>query len=395
MPPPNFHEQNIDRQSVCQHVASAKYAELYQKAWGIPINCSLNPATSSAPDVDNPPESQVDISFKRIILAVCAWQHSKDLNSFSSKRDFAMRAELACACQEPSSSADYPGDEACSAVTETPDPSVCTDPKYLTSKGKFPLVGFTDQENLGHALFYNTMVNPFILALPPGAFPDPTLPPVTCSACHTDHPGFVRGQRIGDSDDGTELLQLYADDAYHNIGTPTNPEVPADPDPGLCGHTDPATDTTPRCVTTSQPGFFKTPTLRNVDKRKGAGFIKAYTHNGWFKSVESIVHFYNTSFLGNCVVTATEDCTGPGEIPYQNTTAATFGVTRCLPGNVPRTEIYALAHNCWPTPEWPATVIGNRAVGNMHMTAAQEAAVVAYLKTLTDTETAKAEPPYK
>ena len=36
------------------------------------------------------------------------------------------------------------------------------------------------------------------------------------------------------------------------------------------------------------------PTLRNVDKRPRPDFIKAYGHNGYFKSLKEIVHFYNT-----------------------------------------------------------------------------------------------------
>ena len=41
-------------------------------------------------------------------------------------------------------------------------------------------------------------------------------------------------------------------------------------------------------------GKQKVPTLRNVDKRPYEGFAKAYTHNGYFKSLKAIVHFYNT-----------------------------------------------------------------------------------------------------
>jgi len=38
----------------------------------------------------------------------------------------------------------------------------------------------------------------------------------------------------------------------------------------------------------------KSPTLRNVDKRPGNGFLKVYLHNGVFTSVEEVVHSYNT-----------------------------------------------------------------------------------------------------
>src|SRR5665811_1893190 len=41
-------------------------------------------------------------------------------------------------------------------------------------------------------------------------------------------------------------------------------------------------------------GKHKVPTLRNVDKRPYLGFVKAYGHNGYFKSLKEIVHFYNT-----------------------------------------------------------------------------------------------------
>ena len=41
-------------------------------------------------------------------------------------------------------------------------------------------------------------------------------------------------------------------------------------------------------------GKFQVPTLRNVDMRPRPDFIKAYMHNGYFKSLKEVVHFYNT-----------------------------------------------------------------------------------------------------
>src|SRR5262249_13990148 len=41
-------------------------------------------------------------------------------------------------------------------------------------------------------------------------------------------------------------------------------------------------------------GRFRVPTLRNVDRRPYPTFVKAYGHNGYFKCLKSIVHFYNT-----------------------------------------------------------------------------------------------------
>jgi cytochrome c peroxidase len=125
-------EQNVaSRQAVCQQLQSAKYAPLYKLAWGVDIDCSSNNASST--DENGDTEKQFDISFKRIILGVCAWQHSADLNSFSSKRDKAIADEIA---------------------------------KYGTAT--FPLDGLTAQENLGHDLFYGK---------------------AACIGCHLDNPG--------------------------------------------------------------------------------------------------------------------------------------------------------------------------------------------------------------
>lgn len=335
-PMPNLVEQNIDRKAVCNHVKSAKYAPLYQAVWGVPIDCTDTAVSVSAPDVVS--EKAFDISFKRIMLAVCAWQASSDLNSFSSKRDIELAAD---------------------------------------ADGRFPLDGFTAQENLGHDLFYNTKPLPFapdaaLIPAPDGTLvpnvrPFPNLPITNCSFCHTS------GPRVGVEPGllGTDLEERYTDDAYHIIGTPRNPEIPEtlnaageviDPDLGLAGHAGPS----------YPPGFFKVPTLRNVDKRKGVGFIKAYAHNGWFKSMESIVHFYNTALIGGV-------------------TANSFGVTRCAEGV--ETEKDALANNCWPEPAYPGA--SPVLIGNLGLTLEQEAAIVAYLKTLTDEHTPKAPKPYK
>jgi cytochrome c peroxidase len=48
-------------------------------------------------------------------------------------------------------------------------------------------------------------------------------------------------------------------------------------------------------VYAGEMGKFKTPTLRNVDLRPDPGFVKAYGHNGFFKSLDAmdgIIHFY-------------------------------------------------------------------------------------------------------
>jgi len=341
-PMPNPVEQNIERLAVCQQVADSKYASLYEAAWGEPVNCSEEL-------VDGTVEKQFDISFKRIILAICAWQSSKDLNSWSSKRDNALRAELAC----------FTG-------ALDADPAVCADPKFTGSPGTFPLVGLTDQENLGHDLFYSVDFRGRSVR----RFPDPAiepnhcpedlsdcLPVAQCAFCHNNHPGAD-----GVGDDGTEPEQTYTDHAYHNIGTPANPELEAGPHPGLSGFGS-AEDDGPsgHAQKAGDKGGFKTPTVRNVGKIPPTEpgdtvFIRNYTHNGWFKSLESLVHFYNTRDV-------LDQCEGAV------------------------TEKQALAANCWPAPEWPSTSTGQPLIGNLGLTAEQEAAIVAYLRALDDLET--------
>lgn len=96
-------------------------------------------------------------------------------------------------------------------------------------------------------------------------------------------------------------------------------------------------------------GRFKVSTLRNVDKRPYDGFVKAYMHNGYFKTLKDVVHFYNTRDV----------------------------LPRCAP-NDPGEMI-----SCWPAPEYPENV-NTRQLGNLHLTNDEEEALVAFMKTLTD-----------
>lgn len=106
-----------------------------------------------------------------------------------------------------------------------------------------------------------------------------------CSACHTlaaDVSGFP----------------LFTDFTYDNLGIPRNPLNPysaAHPDwadPGLGGYLKSAGFD--ESVYAAEMGKFKVPTLRNVAKAPDNRLIKAYGHNGYFKSLKEIVHFYNT-----------------------------------------------------------------------------------------------------
>jgi cytochrome c peroxidase len=96
-------------------------------------------------------------------------------------------------------------------------------------------------------------------------------------------------------------------------------------------------------------GKYKTPTLRNVDKRPRADFVKAYMHNGCLKSLKEVVHFYNTR----------------------------DALPMCKPGD-PGEKV-----TCWPAPENPETM-NRKQLGDLKLSDKQEDLLVAFLKTLTD-----------
>ena len=148
---------------------------------------------------------------------------------------------------------------------------------------------------------------------------------------------------------------LFTDFTFDNLGIPQNPENPAGVapdfvDPGLGGFL--KNVGYPEDIYEEEWGKHKVPTLRNVDKRPDSGFVKAYGHNGYFKSLEGIVHFYNTR-----------------------------DVKPVCPGAY--TEVEALAADCWPPPEVPETV-NDEELGDLGLTPDEEAAIVAFLKTLSD-----------
>jgi cytochrome c peroxidase len=133
---------------------------------------------------------------------------------------------------------------------------------------------------------------------------------------------------------------LFTDFTFDNLGSPINPENPVyDYNPnfidyGLGGFLLTRTDYS--SMATENMGKHKVPTLRNVDKRPDNGFTKAYMHNGVFKSLKEVVHFYNTRDDGS-----------------------------------------------WPAPEVSAN-INTVQVGNLGLSDAEENAIVAFMKTLSD-----------
>ena len=112
-----------------------------------------------------------------------------------------------------------------------------------------------------------------------------------CSSCHTLAAGPAG-------------YPLFTDFGYDNIGVPKNPEnpfygMPAAWNPDGADWVDYGLGDFlksagyPAEIYETELGKVKVPTLRNVDLRPSADFVKAYGHNGYFKSLEDIVFFYH------------------------------------------------------------------------------------------------------
>jgi len=170
-----------------------------------------------------------------------------------------------------------------------------------------------------------------------------------CAECHPSK----RGPK------GTS--PLFTDFTFDNLGVPKNPKNPfygmpaqwnpegaAFVDTGLGGYLKEAGYKPSRYG--SEMGKFKVPTLRNVDLRPSPGFVKAFGHNGYFKSLKEIVHFYNTrDVLGRC-----EKVSDP-----------------------------KAGENCWPEPEVSSN-LNREELGNLGLTDKEEEAIVAFMSTLSD-----------
>jgi cytochrome c peroxidase len=162
---------------------------------------------------------------------------------------------------------------------------------------------------------------------------------------------------------------LFTDFQAHNLGVPANPALPfycestpdqqgyvANPsgtgfvDHGIGGFLASGSNPNREWAKYEQQfqGRFQTATVRNIDKRPYPDFVKSYMHNGYFKSLKEVVHFYNTRDV-------LPRCTNP---------------------------LDTQAGSCWPAPEVSANV--DNTVGRLGLSEQEEDAIVAFLKTLTD-----------
>ena len=247
---------------------------------------------SGYPSMDPCDPVNVEVAYDFIALSIAAYEGSSEVNQFSSKYDAYLRGEVQLSDQEMDGLMLFNGKAMCSAC-------------HLSEPGPFseyPL--FTDYtyDNLG------VPKNP-------------------------DNPFYG-------------MNRVFLDD-----GSPINPEGAAWIDRGLAGFLETRPEWADKAP--ENEGKHKVPTLRNVDKRYGNGFPKAYSHNGYLKSLNTIVHFYNTRDVKTT-------CPDP--------------LT---------TEKDALKMNCWPAPEVSLNV-NSAELGDLGLTDSEEDAIVAFMATLSD-----------
>jgi cytochrome c peroxidase len=214
----------------------------------------------------------------------------------------------------------------------------------FTSKYDYVQAGkdrFTEQENLGYQLFRGK---------------------AKCNECHRDggpgeEPLFTDFTASNLGVPANPGLQFYFEGGADSGGYSPNPDGPKFKDPGvgsflrrmqsLSGQLNP--DAKWIALAPAFEGKIQVPTLRNVDMRPRPDFVKAYMHNGYFKSLKEVVHFYNTRDI----------------------------LPRCEAGD-PGEKV-----SCWPAPE-TETNLNKKQLGNLGLSGTEEDAIVAFLRTLTD-----------
>jgi cytochrome c peroxidase len=217
-----------------------------------------------------------------------------------------------------------------------------------------------------------------------------------CFQCHSS----AKLLGVQAETNGKETFTMYC---YANIGVPKNPNNPfyeqTNPtinphgynplgrryiDWGMGANPNPAPDgtrfynKTPGDILQFR-GLFKTPSVRNSDLRPYPTFVKAFMHNAVFKSLAEVVHWYNKRNIA-------KNASGH-EVAFDLRTGPPVGYTRLFPAP----EVLDNVQNVAGFTPAQAVARGttkvtaqNGQVGNLGLTASQEADLVNFMKILSD-----------
>jgi len=326
-PPHDTQEMGFpDTACVIYRIAKGSYAGIFTTVWGTQALSIGWPAqvekvcntpggafgTNLAP-LELKPEDRgkADAAYDQYGLSMSAYEHSPDISPFSSKFDAALASP---------------------------------DKKVLNA-----------EEQVGWALFRGK---------------------AKCNTCHLDGTQNSFQKSSGGSNaagNAADAAPLFTDFTSSNLGVPRNPQNPFyyqnkpdgygfTPNPQgssfidfgvglfLSGQSGDLPESEWARFAKNFNGKMQVTSLRNVDMRPHATFVKSYMHNGYLKSLKEVVHFYNT----------------------RDVYKAKGGT--CPAGREKLT--------CWPAPEVAENV--DTTIGNLGLTDKEEDQIVAFLRTLTD-----------
>jgi cytochrome c peroxidase len=271
---------NQNKVQVINNIAQSDYADEFEAVWG---EGSLD---------------DVEAAYDNVALSIAAFERTALFAQFTSKYDAYLQACLA-----------LKGDPGDCAMGQGPK---------ARKAGK---AIFSAEEWRGLQLFMGENNNDGVLDKKEGAM---------CAACHVADwtSAASTGLPVVVPDWAPEGMvpPVFTDFTFDNLGVPKNTEYPlgedAPDDLGLG----------PIVGDPNENGKFKVMTLRNI------GLTAPYAHNGLFKSLKEITHFYNT---------------------------------RDVPAEM------------WPAPEVPDTVNFDE-LGNLGLSDADEDALVLFMMTLSD-----------
>jgi cytochrome c peroxidase len=223
-------QNNADEKSVVLIVRDSNYANLFKKVWG-PDSLDW--------------KNDIHGTYVKIARSIAAFERSVEVNPFNSKFDDFWH----------------------NANSKGLDVESIDEPNWK----KYRKLGLEDEELKGLMLFNTKGL---------------------CAECHVLT--SVNGKP-----------PVFTDFTYDNLGVPRNPDNPFysmdkkwNPDgkkwidKGLGGYLE-GTEKYKKYAAENY-GKQKVPTLRNLDLRPSEGFVKAFMHNGFFKTLKEVVNFYNT-----------------------------------------------------------------------------------------------------
>jgi cytochrome c peroxidase len=271
---------NNHKHSVIRDIKLSAYADLFEQVWG----------EGSLDDVET--------AYDQVALSIAAFERTQLFGQFSSKYDAYLKECL-----------DLGGKPNDCALGKGPKAREAGRSK------------FTPLEWDGMQLFMGENNNDGILEKGEGAM---------CAACHvaewTAAADYALPVQVPAWAPDGMVPPVFTDFTYDNLGVPKNEEFPLQNNTGV--------DLGLGAVVgdMNENGKFKVMALRNI------GLTEPYAHNGFFKELEDITHFYNTRDV------VAED---------------------------------------WPEPEYPPTVNTDE-LGNLGLSPEDEDALVEFMKTLSD-----------